>query len=47
MEDAWSEWLLGPTPVVLFEAQNLGEDAWEQATVLFLGLSFLRDSEGE
>jgi hypothetical protein len=40
MEDAWSEWLLAPTPVVLSIMPIVGKYAWEQATVLVFGFSF-------
>lgn len=40
MEDAWSEQLLVPHPVVPSESPVVGKYAWEQATVLVSGFSF-------
>lgn len=46
MEGAWSEWLLGPTPVVASETPIFGKYAWEQTTDVFLRFSFLRGFTG-
>lgn len=46
MEDAWSKWLLGPTPVVASETPIVGKYAWEQATYVLLRFSFPRGFTG-